>query len=71
MDLVLYKLGREANTRRPTLPPSALILDDKTTAAIKKRPQLYIYNQIRHLKLTVGNIRNTTFVRPRSCNRNG
>ncbi len=36
MDLVLYKLEREANARRPTLPPSALILDDKTTAAKKK-----------------------------------
>ncbi len=40
MDLVLYKLGREANTRRPTLPPSALILDDKTTAAIKKKTSI-------------------------------
>jgi hypothetical protein len=36
MDLVLYKLGREANARRPTLPPSALILDVKTTAAKKQ-----------------------------------
>jgi hypothetical protein len=35
MDLLVDSLWREANTRRPTLPPSALTLDVKTTAAKK------------------------------------
>lgn len=34
MDLFDGSLWREANTRRPTLPPSALTFDVKTAAAL-------------------------------------
>lgn len=34
MDLMVCSLWREANTRRPTLPPSALTFDGKTAAAL-------------------------------------
>jgi hypothetical protein len=36
-------LWREANTRRPTLPPSALTFDVKTAAAVK-------YQKINHIQ---------------------
>jgi hypothetical protein len=34
VDSIGELLGREANTRRPTLPPSALPFDGKTAAAL-------------------------------------
>lgn len=41
MDLFDGSLWREANTRRPTLPPSALTFDVKTAAAEKQKKDGY------------------------------
>ena len=59
---------REVNTRRPTLPPSAL---ENTAAAIKKnKNKISSYCLKPKMKQTVGNIRNNTLDLPRSGNRN-
>ena len=53
IDLLMDPLGREANTRRPTLPPSAHVLDGKTAAAEKNKERFGNYCTYRRLAFEI------------------